>query len=82
MNAVPRLRPPSLATPADDTLVVQRIEDTATFEALRPEWNELLQASAANCVSSASLASRMAGSRCRCVISSMRWPDSFGSDLR
>ncbi|HYW29165.1 MAG TPA: hypothetical protein VE824_05095, partial [Gaiellales bacterium] len=39
-----------METPADDTIVVQRIEDTATFQTLRQEWNELLQASASNCV--------------------------------
>jgi len=50
MNARPRLRRPCLAKPADDALAVQLIEDTATFETLRPEWNELLQASASNCV--------------------------------
>jgi len=50
MNAWPSLRPPSVETPVDDTIVVQRIEDTATFETLRQEWNELLQASASNCV--------------------------------
>ena len=50
MNARPRLRRPCLAKPADDALVVELIEDTATFEALRQEWNELLQASASNCV--------------------------------
>jgi len=49
MNTLPGLRPPFVETPAD-ALVVQRIEDTATFETLRQEWSELLQASAANCV--------------------------------
>ena len=50
MNARPRMRPAFVETPADDTIVVQRIEDTATFQTLRQEWNELLQASASNCV--------------------------------
>ena len=31
-------------------MVVERIEDTAGFEKLREEWNELLQASASNCL--------------------------------
>ena len=30
--------------------VIERIEDTAGFEKLREEWNELLQASASNCL--------------------------------
>ena len=43
---------------------------------------ERAAASAASCVSSASLASRIAGNRCRCVMSSIRWPESLGSDFR
>jgi CelD/BcsL family acetyltransferase involved in cellulose biosynthesis len=36
--------------PAQPILIVERIEDTAQFESLREEWNELLVNSAADCV--------------------------------
>ena len=40
----------SSLTGRDDQPVVERISDTATFAGMREEWNELLEASAANCL--------------------------------
>src|SRR5207249_11832799 len=47
MNALPGLSPPFVEKPAD-ARVVQRSEDTATFETLRQEGSERLEAGAAN----------------------------------